>query len=181
MTTPTLGTWKLDPTHFEIGFKVRHAGVSKVRGTFDQADAAIEVKEDFSASETTATVQVASLNTRNDDRDGHLKSEDFFDVEKYPTMSFKSTSFQVEGEDLTVEGELTIKDQTRPVILTGEFGGVVVDPFGTTRMGISASTVISRKEFGITWNAALEAGGVMIGDKVTVNIDGEFVAPESQN
>lgn len=172
----TNGTWTLDATHTTVGFVVRHAGISKVRGTFQDVDAQLTVAEDLSIE---AVAKVDSINTGVADRDGHLKSSEFFDAEQYPEMTIKTTSVQIDGEDLTIIADLTIKGVTKSVEFTGEFGGVVTDPFGITRTGLTASTTISRKEFGITWNAVLEAGGVMVSDKVVINLEAEFVAPQA--
>lgn len=179
MSNLTAGTWNLDAAHSSIGFVVRHAGISKVRGGFHDVAAQLEVAENIADSVLTAEVQVASVDTGIEARDNHLRSADFFDVENYPTLSFKSTSFTIDGEDITIKGELTLHGTTKPVTLTGEFGGVATDHSGTTRTGASVSTKISRKEFGMTWNAAIEAGGVMVSDNVTINIDVEFTAPEA--
>ncbi|MBM7052266.1 YceI family protein [Rothia sp. ZJ1223] len=179
MAELTAGTWAIDAAHSHVGFVVRHAGISKVRGSFDQIDAQFNVAENILDSTVEATLQIASINTENEARDGHLKSADFFDAENYPTMTFTSRSVEINGEDITVEGNLTIRGETRPVTLTGEFGGVAVDAFGTTRTGASVSTTISRKDFGITWNAAVETGGVMVSDKVLIELDLEFTAPEA--
>ncbi|MCT1357969.1 MULTISPECIES: YceI family protein [Rothia] len=175
----TAGTWTLDPAHSEVAFTVRHAGISKVRGIFEQTEAELHAGETAQDSSVRATVQIASINTKNEGRDGHVKGPEFFDAENHPQMVFESTEITADGEDLTLVGNLTIKGETRPVTFTGEFGGVAVDPFGTTRAGFSASTTISRKDFGITWNAALEAGGVMVSDKVKIEIDAEFTAPQN--
>jgi polyisoprenoid-binding protein YceI len=173
----TPGTWNLDTSHTEIGFVVRHAGISKVRGQFTEADATLVVGESLATSSVEATVKTASFDSNDDDRDGHVKSADFFDVEQFPHMTFKANQVQGTPEEFKLGGELTIKDTTKPVTFDVEFGGMAVDPFGSTRAGFSASTQISRKEFGITWNAALEAGGVLVGDKVTITVDAAFVLP----
>lgn len=178
MAELTAGVWTLDGSHSDISFSVRHAGVSKTKGAFSEAEATLTVAEGAEPV-VDATVQIASVNTRSADRDGHLVSADFFNAEEFPTMTFKSTSFEIDDEDLTIEGDLAIKGETRKVEFKGEAGGVATDPFGTTRFGASVSTKISRKDFGITWNAALEAGGVLVGDKVTINLDVEFVAPQA--
>ncbi|MCW2131131.1 YceI family protein [Arthrobacter sp. VKM Ac-2550] len=173
----TPGTWNLDTSHTEIGFVVRHAGISKVRGQFTEADATLVVGDSLAASSVEATVKTASFDSNDDNRDGHVKSADFFDVEQFPHMTFKANEVQGSPEEFKLGGELTIKDTTKPVTFDVEFGGMAVDPFGSTRAGFSASTQISRKEFGITWNAALEAGGVLVGDKVTITVDAAFVLP----
>jgi polyisoprenoid-binding protein YceI len=180
MTIPTgltTGTWTLDGSHSEIGFTVRHAGISKVRGSFDKVDARLEVGEHLDNSKVTATVQTGSFNSNEPNRDAHVKGEDFFDAEKFPEMTFASTKIEGNGETFKLTGDLTIKGITKEVVLETEFNGVAVDPFGATRAGFSGQTTISRKEFGLTWNAALEAGGVLVGDKVTINVDAAFVAP----
>lgn len=179
MAELTTGTWNYDSAHSEVGFTVRHAGITKVRGTFDQVEAQLAIAENVAESTVKATVQIASVSTNNADRDGHLRSADFFDAENHPAMTFESTSFDLSGEDLTVAGNLTIKGETRPVTFTGEFTGAVVDAFDVTRAGASLSATISRKDFGITWNAAIEAGGVLVSDKVVINLDVAFTAPEA--
>lgn len=175
----TPGTWSLDPAHTEVGFVVRHAGISKVRGQFTEADATLVVGEGVAASSVTATVQTASFDSNDDNRDAHVKGTDFFDVEQFPTMTFTSTGAQGSAEEFQLTGDLTIKGITKPVTFDVEFGGMAVDPFGATRAGFSATAQISRKEFGLTWNAMLEAGGVLVGDKVTIVIDSAFVLPAS--
>lgn len=173
----TAGTWTLDATHTAVGFVVRHAGISKVRGGFHDVDAKLVVGNDIQIE---AVAKVDSVDTGVADRDAHLKSGEFFDAEQFPEMTIKTTSVQIDGEKLTIVADLTIKGNTKSVEFTGDFGGVATDPFGTTRTGLSASTTISRKEFGITWNAVLEAGGVMVSDKVVINLEAEFVAPGSK-
>ena len=172
------GSWTFDPAHSEVGFSVRHAGISKVRGTFGDVDAQLTVADPLEDSTLTATVQMASIDTKNADRDAHVRSADFFDVENHPTMTFRSTAVAFDGAEGTITGELTIKDVTRTVELGVESNGVVVDAFGVTRAGFSAETTISRKDFGITWNAAMEAGGVLVSDKVVISLDVAFTAPQ---
>ncbi|WP_026533603.1 YceI family protein [Arthrobacter sp. H14] len=181
MTTIELtpGTWTLDQAHTEVGFSVRHAGISKVRGQFTEADATLVVGESVDSSSVEATVKTASFDSNDNNRDAHVKGADFFDVEQFPHMTFKATQVQGTPENFRVSGDLTIKEATKPVTFDVEFGGVAVDPFGATRAGFSASTQISRKEFGMTWNAALEAGGVLVGDKVTITVDSAFVLPSN--
>ena len=179
-TALTTGTWNLDPAHSEVSFTVRHAGISKVRGTFGEFDATLVVGESLAESSVTADIQLASISTKDENRDGHLKSADFFDVETFPVMSFRSTGLKGEPGQFTMVGELSIKGVTKEVELDAEFGGQAVDPFGATRAGFSATTTISRKEFGITWNAALEAGGVLVSDKVKIEIDAAFVLPAAE-
>ncbi|MUN64762.1 polyisoprenoid-binding protein [Kocuria sediminis] len=172
------GSWTFDPAHSEVGFSVRHAGISKVRGTFREVDAHLRVADPVENSTVHATIQMVSIDTRNTDRDNHVRSADFFDVENHPTMTFTSTAVAFDGTEGTVTGELTIKGITKTVELETEFNGVVVDAFGVTRAGFSATTTISRKDFGITWNAAIEAGGVLVSDKVTITLDVAFTAPQ---
>ena len=171
----TPGTWNLDPSHSEVGFVVRHAGISKVRGAFTDVTGVLSVRDSIDSSSVRAEVKTGSFDSKDKNRDDHVKGPDFFDAEQFPEMVFVSTGISGAGEDFELQGDLTIKDTTKPVNFTVEFGGVAVDPFGATRAGFSATTQISRKEFGITWNAALEAGGVLVSDKVTINIDSAFV------
>ena len=178
MTLPkeiSSGTWTLDMSHSEIGFTVRHAGISKVRGRFTDAQAEAHVGQSLADCSVRATVSTASFDSGDANRDAHVRGEDFFDVEKFPQMTFRGTHIEGDGEDYTLTGDLTIKDVTRPVELEVEFTGVAVDPFGATRAGFSAEAEISRKDFGLTWNAALEAGGVLVSDKVKINLEAALV------
>ena len=175
----TPGTWNLDLAHSEVGFTVRHAGISKVRGQFTEAEGTLVVGETLEGSSVEAVVKTASFDSNDDNRDAHVKGADFFDVEQYPNMTFKASGVEGSPEEFKLTGDLTIKDTTLPVVFDVEFGGMAVDPFGATRAGFSATTQISRKQFGITWNAALEAGGVLVGDKVTINVDAAFVLPSN--
>ncbi len=178
MTLPsglTPGVWTLDMSHSEIGFTVRHAGISKVRGRFTDASAEARVGESLADASLHATVKTTSFESGDANRDGHVKGPDFFDVEEFPEMTFRATSVEGDGEDYTLTGDLTIRGITKPVELEVEFTGVAVDPFGATRAGFSAETDISRKEFGLTWNAALEAGGLLVSDKVKINVDAALV------
>lgn len=178
MTLPsglTPGVWHLDMSHSEIGFTVRHAGISKVRGRFTDASAEARVGESLADSSLHATVKTASFDSGDANRDGHVKGPDFFDVEEFPEMTFRATSVEGDGEDYTLTGDLTIRGITKPVELEVEFTGVAVDPFGATRAGFSAECDISRKEFGLTWNAALEAGGLLVSDKVKITVEAALV------
>ena len=166
-TTLTAGTWAIDPTHTEVGFVARHLMVSKVRGSFTDVSGTVEVAEDITQSRVDVTAKIASVETGSADRDAHLKSEDFFDAEKFPTMRFVSTSF--DGSTLT--GDLTIKDVTKSVEFDVDFGGVGQDPWGNTKAGFEATATVNRKDWGLTWNAAVEGGGVLVSDKITINID----------
>ena len=178
MTLPsgiTPGLWTLDMSHSEIGFTVRHAGISKVRGRF--TDASAEAKSGHSRADASlhATVKTASFDSGDANRDGHVKGPDFFDVENFPEMTFRATSVEGDGEDYTLTGDLTIRGVTKPIELEVEFTGVAVDPFGATRAGFSAEAEISRKEFGLTWNAVLETGGLLVSDKVMINVEAALV------
>ncbi|MDD0859906.1 YceI family protein [Arthrobacter alpinus] len=169
------GIWNLDASHSTVGFVVRHAGISKVRGQFTEIEGALTLGETLAESSVSATIQSASFSSGDEGRDGHVKSADFFDVETFPTLTFVSSAVSGDAEDFELTGELTIRGISKTVTFKGEFNGVAVDPFGATRAGFEAKTVISRKEFGLTWNAALEAGGVLVSDKVTITLDVAFV------
>jgi polyisoprenoid-binding protein YceI len=169
------GTWKLDPAHSEVTFSVKHLAISKVRGSFETFDVTIVTGEDPTNLKVDATIDVASVNTNQKDRDNHLRTSDFFLVEEYPTMTFSSTSATVDGDDFTIVGDLTLRGVTKPVTLTGEFGGIVTDGYGQTKAGATASTKINRKDFGVNWNAALEGGGFTLGDDVTINVELQVV------
>ena len=171
----TQGTWNLDASHSTVGFTVRHAGISKVRGEFKDIDAVLTLGASLADSSVTATIQAASFSSGDENRDTHVRSADFFDVETFPTLSFTSSAVSGDQEDFELTGELTIRGISKTVTFKGEFNGVAVDPFGATRAGFEAKTVIRRKEFGLTWNAALEAGGVLVSDKVTITLDVAFV------
>ncbi|ATG51234.1 polyisoprenoid-binding protein [Brachybacterium vulturis] len=175
MNDLTPGTWTLDPAHTSAAFTVRHAGISKARGQFQDISGVLEVGEAGKNLSFTTTLRTESINTAQPDRDDHLRSSDFFDAENFPEIRFVSTA--VEGDALT--GDLTIRDITRSVELDFTYEGAATDPFGVYRAGFTGETSISRKEFGLTWNAALEAGGVMVGDDVKILIEAEFTAPVS--
>lgn len=171
------GTWKLDPYHSELSFSVKHLMISKVKGTFGTFDVTIVTTEDPRESTIDATIDVASVNTGVEARDSHLRTSDFFLVEEHPTMTFRSTGFDgdVENGEFTVTGDLTLRGVTRPVTLTGEFGGVMTDGQGNVKAGATATAKINRLDFGVNWNSALEAGGVTLGDEVTVTADIQVV------
>ena len=173
MSDLTPGTWTLDPAHTSVAFTVRHAGISKARGQFTDVEGELVVAEGGEDLAFTATLKTESVSTSNPDRDAHLKSADFFDVENYPTITFRST--ELKGD--TLHGELTINGITKPVELDFAYEGAATDPFGIYRAGFTGETTISRKEFGLTWNAALEAGGVLVADSVKISIEAEFTAP----
>ncbi|WP_417508468.1 YceI family protein [Microbacterium sp.] len=165
------GTWTLDPSHSEVTFSVRHMMISKVRGTFGVKSATMIAPENPLDAKVEASVDVTSIDTNDEGRDGHLRSADFFDTENFPTMEFVSTGARVEGGDFFVDGDLTIRGTTKPVSFEFEFGGFGQDPYGNYKAGASASTTINREEFGLTWNAALETGGVLVGKDVTITLD----------
>ena len=169
-TALSTGTWTIDPSHSEAAFTVRHAGIAKVRGTVSITGGAVVVAEDGTAT-VTATLDPATVNTGDETRDGHLKTADFFEVESFPTWTFSSAPVAIEDEETEVTGDLTIHGVTQPVTLATEFNGTATDAYGNLRAGFSATTAISRKDFGLTWNAALEAGGVLVSDKVQIALE----------
>ena len=172
--TPLLtGHYTIDPAHSRIGFVARHAMVTKVRGSFNEFEGGGYLDaEDPSRSHLELTIHAASIDTRNTDRDAHLRSNDFFDMERYPEIRFVSTSVEP-ADDTTyrVTGDLTIKGVTKPVTIDVELTGSAVDPFGNQRLGLEGSVVVNRKDWGVTWNAPLEAGGVLVGEKVTLEFE----------
>ncbi|HWV26702.1 MAG TPA: YceI family protein [Aeromicrobium sp.] len=175
MTTLTAGTWTIDPTHTEIGFSVRHI-MSKVRGKFETFESTLTTTEDVSGSSVAVEVELSSVNTGTPDRDNHLRSGDFFNVETTPKMTFRSNGVLVKNDnELVVTGDLTIKDVTKPFELKAELLGEGKDPWGNTRVGVEATGEISRKEFGIDFNIPLEGDKVMIGDKIAITINAEYV------
>ena len=173
---PAAGTYKLDAAHKRVGFVVRHLMVSKVRGNFGEATATITIAEDPLQSAVTATILTESVFTGQPDRDNHLRTGDFFEAEKYPTIEFKSTRIKShDANEFLLDGELTIKGITKPVELLVEFEGAGRSPYGQDLFGFSASTEIDREDWGLTYNMALESGGVMIGKKVKIEIEGEAI------
>lgn len=168
---PAAGVWNLDPAHTSITFEGRHMMISKVRGSFGSAGGAVTVAEDPADSTVEVTIDIASVESGSDDRDNHLRSPDFFDVENYPHMTFRGAGLEANGEAYRLSGELTIKEVTRPVTLDFEFTGGVVDPYGNPRTAFSASTELDREDWDLTWNMALETGGVLVGKKIKIFID----------
>jgi polyisoprenoid-binding protein YceI len=161
------GTWTVDASHSELGFVARHLMVTKVRGQFKEFEGTVKVGESLTESQVTAVAQLASVDTGSADRDAHLKSADFFDVENNPTMSFTSTEVTADS----LKGDLTIKGVTKPVVFDLEFGGLATDPWGNQKAGFEASAEINRKDWGLEWNVALEGGGVLVSEKIKINLD----------
>ncbi len=180
MTTTThpdlvAGTWKIDPTHSDLSFSVRHLAISKVKGVFKTWDATVVTGATIADTQIEATIDVSSVDTGQEARDQHLHSSDFFLVEEHPQMIFKSTSVTADGDDFTIVGDLTLRGVTKSVTLTGELGGVITDGYGQTKAGATATTKINRKDYGVNWNAALEAGGFTLGDDVTISVEIQVV------
>jgi len=171
----TPGTWNIDPVHSSVGFVARHLMVSKVRGRFNKFSGTLTIAEDPLKSKVEASADVASISTGDETRDGHLKSADFFDLEKYPTIDLVSTSIDKDGDDYVLHTNLTVNGVTKPVDFELEFEGVSPDPWGGTRAGFEAEAEISRKDWGLEWNMVLETGGLVIGDKVKIEIDAQAV------
>jgi polyisoprenoid-binding protein YceI len=169
---PTAGTWLIDQAHTNVGFVARHLMVTKVRGRFTEVEGAITIGETPETSKIDVRMVAASIDTADQGRDDHLRSPDFLDVERFPELTFRSSNVEVTGDrTLRVTGDLTIRDVTRPVVLDVEYEGLIVDPWGNTKAGFSATTEIDREAFGITWNAALEAGGVLVGNRVKIELE----------
>ncbi|NYG54082.1 YceI family protein [Nocardioides perillae] len=166
------GQYTIDASHSHVGFSARHAMVTTVRGAFKDFEGTATVDTaNPAASSVQLTIQVASVDTGSADRDGHLASADFFDAATYPTITFRSTDVQRDGSEWTVTGDLTIKDVTKPVTVVFEETGSATDPFGNTRVGFEGEVVVNRKDWGLTWNAALETGGVLVSEKVKLGFD----------
>ncbi len=167
-------TYTLDRAHTTVEFVVRHLMITKVRGRFTAFDGQIELEPDSDLPRSViATIDASSIDTREEQRDAHLRSADFFEVEKYPHLTFESTRIEGTPDELTIYGKLTIHGITRDVELTGSFEGRIADPWGGTRVGYTAHTTINRKDFGLGWNAALETGGVVVGDEVRIELNVE--------
>jgi polyisoprenoid-binding protein YceI len=171
------GEYTLDPTHSRLGFSTRHAMVTTVRGQFkDFTGEAVVDTANPAASKVVVNIKAESVDTGGADRDGHLRSADFFDVENYPEITFTSTDVSRDGDDWTIAGDLTIKDVTRPISIEFEANGSARDPFGNLRIGFEGRTTISRKDWGLTWNAALETGGLLVSDKIKLDFDISAIA-----
>ena len=174
-TLPAAGTYNLDGSHSHVGFTVKHLMVAKVRGSFNTATATITIADEPTASTVEVSIDASSIDTRDEGRDGHLRSGDFLDVEQFPALTFTSTSVSPKGDRWEVTGDLTIKDVTKSTVLTVEFEGGSVDPWGNARIGFSATGEINREEFGLTWNQALETGGFVVGKNIKLEIEAEGV------
>ena len=168
-------TWNIDPVHSEVGFSVRHMMVSKVRGRFTNFSGQLVTADDPTASSVSAEIDLASINTGNEQRDEHIKSADFFEVETYPTMTYRSTGVRVVDGEYVLDGELTLKGITKSVPLNLELNGFGPDPYGGTRAGFTATGEINRGDFGVTFNAPMANGGVVVGDKIALNLEIEAV------
>lgn len=171
--------WKIDASHSEVMFKVKHMMVSNVSGAFESFEGSAKAdSEDFSDGEFEFTADINSINTRSADRDTHLKSDDFFNADSFPKLSFKSTEFKKDGDDYILKGDLTIRDVTKPIELEVEFNGVAVDPYGQTKAGFELNGKINRKDFGLKWNAVTEAGSVVVSDQVKLMLNVQLVKEE---
>jgi polyisoprenoid-binding protein YceI len=175
------GVWAVDPSHSEVGFTARHLMVSKVRGRFTDYQATITIAPNVLDSTVEAVVQLESVDTRDDKRDAHLRSADFFHTDEHPTMTFRSTGIREHGSDFYLDGDLTIRSITRPVTFDLEFNGVVGTPWGGQSAGFSAETEINRKDWGLEWNVALESGGVLVSEKVKLHLEIEASAPQADS
>jgi polyisoprenoid-binding protein YceI len=169
------GTWTIDPVHSEVGFAVRHMMVSKVRGKFKTFSGELVTGENPLDSSVTAEIDLASIETGAEQRDDHIRSADFFEVETYPTMTYRSTGVRADGDDYVVDGELTLKGVTKQVPLTLELNGFGPDPYGGTRAGFTATTEINRRDFNVNFSAPMQNGGMVVADKVTIHLEIEAV------
>ena len=170
---PAAGTWNIDPAHTSAEFVARHLMVTKVRGRFEVASGSIEIADDIEESSVEVVLRTGSVSTGAADRDGHIKSADFLDVENYPEMRFVSTDITPEGDSWAMSGDLTIKGVTRPVTLDLEFVGVIDDPWGNPKAAFTATGEILREDWGLNWNVALETGGVLVSRKITIEIEAQ--------
>jgi polyisoprenoid-binding protein YceI len=185
MATPTVtkpeipgyiaGAWAIDPIHSDVSFTVRHMMVSKVRGRFSKFEGQIRTGEDFADSSVEASIELSSIDTNNEQRDAHIRSADFFEVEKYPTMSYRSLRMRPGADGYVVAGDLTLHGVTRPVELALELNGFTKDPFGGTRAGFTASTEINRRDFGVDIHVPMDGGGAVVGDKIQITLEIEAI------
>lgn len=172
-TVPAPGRYVLDPTHTRADFEARHLMVTKVRGGFESLSGGFEVGEEPEASSVEVVIDAASISTRTGDRDAHLRSPEFLDVERYPSITFRSKSVEPTSDGWRLAGELTIRERTNPVVLDMVFDGEAVDPWGNTRLLFTASTEIDREDWGLTWNVALEGGGVLVSKRIKIDIEAQ--------
>lgn len=187
MTTATIpaalsGTYAIDASHSRLGFVARHAMVTKVRGTFnDFTGSGVLDTDSFGKSNVSVTIQATSIDTRNEDRDNHLRSNDFFAMEEYPTLTFESTAIeQIDDVTFRIIGDLTIKDITKSISIDFDYEGAATDPFGNERIGFEGSVQVNRKDFGLEWNAPLDAGGVLVSEKVTLEFEISAIKQDAQ-
>ena len=174
--TDTTGTWQIDPTHTTIGFSVRHAMIAKVRGRFTDFAGSFTLNGDDPAnSSAQLTVLLTSVDTQNDDRDNHLRSAEFFDVESFPEMTFISTGVEAKGSDFVVTGDLSVHGVTKNVPVKFELVGISQDPWGNTRIGFEGEAEINRRDFGLEWNVALDTGGVLVSENIKITLDVEAI------
>ena len=173
------GTWKVDAVHSDVSFSVRHMMVSKVRGNFNDFEGTIVTAEVPTDSSVTATIKLDSIDTRNEQRDNHVRSANFFDVEKHPTMTYRSTSLVANGDTWTVQGELSLHGVTRSVALNLELNGFTADPYGGQRAGFSATAEINRRDFGVDISMPMDGGGVVLSDKIAITLEIEAVLDQS--
>ncbi len=171
ITLPETGTWTIDPTHTVVGFMAKHLMVTKVRGSFKTFSGTITVGDTPEASSVEVTIDAASIDTGTADRDNHLRTGDFLDAENFPTITFVSTSVRANGSDYSVDGDLTIRDTTKPVTLEMSFDGTATDPWGNTKAAFTATTSINREDWGLTWNVPLETGGLLVSKDVKIEIE----------
>jgi polyisoprenoid-binding protein YceI len=176
LTLPSTGTFVLDKSHTEVGFIARHLMVSKVRGRFTDFEGTVVVADDPSESSVEVTIQAASINTNDENRDKHVRTNDFLSVDEFPALTFRSTKVELSsGGDWKVNGDLTVRGVTRPIVLDVQFEGVIQDPWGNQRLGFAASGEIDRNDFGVSFNAALETGGFVVSPKIKLEIEAEAV------
>jgi polyisoprenoid-binding protein YceI len=177
MKNMTSNKWVIDTTHSEVEFKVKHLMITNTTGKFKNFEATVEAQDDdFTKSKISFSASIDSIDTRDESRDNHLKGEDFFNSEKFPKISFESTSFtHKDGDHYALTGNLTIRDITRPITLDVEFGGITKDPWGQTKAGFTVKGKLSRSAYGLKWNAITESGGVVVSDEVRVNVEAQFV------
>ena len=172
----TQGTWTLDPAHTAVSFSIRHAGISRARGTFEDVQGQLVVGESYEDLRFSADIQMASVDTGNEDRDNHLRNADFFDADQFPQITFEGTSFRPKSDDtFELTGQLTMHGETKEITLDVEFGGIRQDGYGQTKAGFSFKGKLNRADFGLTWNALLEAGGVAVSEEVKLDGEVQFV------